>query len=101
MDANTILALTVAGIIAPWVTEVIKVVIPVDVTGKKALTLSMILSVLISGGVLWYQHALNWGDPASIFASAALVLGVASTVYQYLKKQVQNPVNKVASMIIK
>lgn len=99
MDQNNIVALAVAGVVSPWITEIIKTVLPGDLSGKKALTLSMVISLVIAGGVLWYQHALNFNDPASIFASAGLVLGVASTVYQYLKNQVQKPVDKVAKML--
>lgn len=95
MDQNTVIALAVTGAVSPWITEVIKTVLPGQFAGKKALTLSMIISVVIAAGVLYYNHALNFSDPASIFASAGLVLGVAGTVYQYLKKQVQDPVQKM------
>ncbi|OGM13939.1 hypothetical protein A2W15_02605 [Candidatus Woesebacteria bacterium RBG_16_41_13] len=97
---NTVIALAVAGVITPWLVEIIKRFIG-DPTGKKALATTMVISVLIAGGVLWYQGALNFADPASIFGSAAMVLGIASTVYQFVQKAVVVPVDKLMTGLIK
>lgn len=100
MEAEaTIVALAVAGVVTPWVTEIIKKFIG-DPSGKKALTVSIIISFLIAGGVLFYQGALNFSDPTAIFASAGLVLGVASAVYQYFKKQVTRPVEIMTTKLL-
>lgn len=90
----TITALAVAGVITPWLVEIIKRFFG-DPTGKAALIVTMVTSVLVSGGVLWYQQALNFADPASIFGSAAMVLGIASTVYQFIQKAVQHPLEAI------
>lgn len=91
---NTVIALAVAGVITPWLVEIIKKFIG-DPSGKTALATTMVVSLLVAGGVLWYQGALNFADPASIFGSAAMVLGIASTVYQFIKKAVETPIDKL------
>jgi hypothetical protein len=95
MEADvTILALTVAGFIAPWLIEIIKKFFGTP-EGKKALALSMAVSFLISLGVVFFQGKFSWTDPAAIFQSFVLVLGVSSTVYQFIQKKVQEPVAKL------
>lgn len=99
MDQNTILALSVAAVITPYVTELLKVFLPGDYTGKKSLTITLAVSVIVAIGILWYEGKLIWTDPAQLLASAGLVLGIASSVYQYMKKAVQAPVAKLSTLV--
>jgi hypothetical protein len=95
MEADiTVLALTIAGFVAPWLIEIIKKFFGTP-DGKKALALSMVVSFLISLGVVFFQGKFSWTDPAAIFQSFVLVLGVSSTVYQFIQKKVQEPVAKL------
>lgn len=98
MDANTTLALAVAGVATPWIVEVIKTILG-GISSRWALTVSLISSLIISSGVLWYNHALNFSDPVQILGSVAIVAGVSSTVYQYIKKAVQAPVAKIMTSV--
>ena len=95
---QTALALTVAGVVAPWVIELSKIVFG-DLTGKKALTLSLAVSVIISAGVLWYQGVLNLADPMQLLTSFGYVVGLSTTVYQYMQKYVDMPADKVRSVV--
>lgn len=99
MDQNTVMALAVAAVVTPWVTEVIKAFLPGEYTGKKALTITMIVSIAVAVGVLWYQGKLVWQEPSQIIASAGMVIGIATAVYQYMKKAIQDPVAKMKSMM--
>lgn len=98
MDANTTLALAVAGVATPWIVEVIKNVLG-DIHGRWSLTITLISSLVISLGVLAYNGALQLSDPAQILGSVAMVAGVAMTVYQYIKKAVTEPVKKVMTSV--
>lgn len=97
-DAS-VLALTVAGFVAPWLIEIIKKFFGTP-EGKKALALSMVVSFLISLGVVFFQGKFTWSNPVEIFESFILVLGISSTVYQFIKKQVQEPVSKVYTRLL-
>lgn len=99
MDQNTVIALAVAAVVTPYLTELIKVFAPGDFSGKKSLTVTMIVSILVAIGVLQFEHKLVWTDPAQLVASAGLVLGIASTVYQYMKKAIQEPVEKLSKIV--
>lgn len=99
MEQNTVTALAVAAIVTPWITEIIKRLLPTDMNGKKALTLTMILSIVIAGGVLQYEGQLDWSNPGSLLVSAGAVLGVATAVYQYMKGAVQGPVDRLEAMV--
>lgn len=98
MDANTTLALAVAGVVTPWLVEIIKNVLG-GISGRWSLTLTLVASLIISSGVLAYNGALNFSDPAQVLGSVAVVAGVAMTVYQYIKNAVQKPVAKIMSSV--
>lgn len=99
MDQTTILALAVCAAITPYLTELIKVFAPGEYSGRKALTINLGVSIVVALGVLWYQGKLVWTDPAQLFASAGLVLGIATAVYQYLTRAVQAPVAKLNNLV--
>ena len=86
--------------ITPWLIEIIKKFIgnPED---KKAVLLSMVVSILVGIGVLWYSGRLLVTDALAIFATSAQVLGIASTVYQLFKAAVQKPVERIVATLTK
>ena len=98
LTTGTMLALTVAGFVTPWIVEIIKRVFK-NPHGKAALTLSIVVSFIIAIGVLGFGGDLAFNDPFEIFVAAGLVLGIASTVYKYIEGAVRNPVHILAEGI--
>lgn len=89
----TVLALVIAGAIAPWLIEVIKQFIgnPED---KKAVILTIVASFAI-GIITLIVSGIDWTNNTAWVQAGLTVLGVANTVYQFFKKQIVEPVAKL------
>lgn len=84
-------ALSVAGVIAPYLVEVIKNFLPERFTTRGYVTtVVIIVSLFISTGVLWFQGELSFANSNEVFAGVIYTAGVMQIVYNYLKPRVQS-----------
>lgn len=93
MEEQQLLALVVAGAVAPWIVEVFKTYLN-TASDKLKVTVSIVTSFVISFFVLLFSK-VDYADPMALFQATTTVFGVATAVYQYLKQQVQEPVAKL------
>lgn len=96
IDANlVILATAVAGVVAPWLVEIIKKFIgnPQD---KKAVVLTMVVSLVLGAGVEWYAKGSSFvWEPLTVLIAAAEVMGIATVIYKLFQSAVEQPVKKL------
>ena len=78
MDAQT-LALFIAGILAPYITELLK---RGQVEGKKALWLAFVVSVVLAIGALLVTGGLSVSDPTQFAGAAGAVFSLATIIYK-------------------
>ena len=98
LTSGTVIALAVAGVVTPWVTEIIKKFFK-NPKGKGALTLSIVVSFIIAGGVLVYAGDFTWSDPLELLTAAGLVLGIATVVYQYIQQAISSHIEKITKSL--
>lgn len=92
LTTGTMLALTIAGLVTPWIVEIIKRAFK-NPEGKAALSLSIGVSFLIAIGVLLSSGDFAFNNPLEMITATGLVLGIASSVYTYIKKAVKAPID--------
>lgn len=93
MKEQQLLALVLAGAVAPWVVEIFKTYLN-TVSEKVKVTISIVISFVIAFAVLAISK-VDFTDPQALFQATTTVFAVATAVYQYLKKAVQEPVAKL------
>lgn len=93
METQQLLALVIAGAVAPWVVEIFKTYLN-TASDKLKVTVSIVISFIIALGVLAVTK-VNLADPRALFDATTTVFAVATAVYQFLKAQVQQPVAKL------
>lgn len=83
MDTTT-LATLAAGVIAPFITQLVKTRLGMD--SLAAYALHVVVSAGLAVGALWLNGELN---TTSLRANVPLVLAIATTVFQFIKGKTQ------------